>query len=209
MDSVFQKHGTQGLVWLPELGMGYYPVKQSDMPYDAAYFYRYLAQAFSGIGPELNAARIAFVDKHYQGELLDVGIGCGQFVSSRPNTVGFDVNPVGIEFLEANDKFLALYYEEVNAATFWDSLEHIENPSEAVARVKEWAFVSIPIFDGADHCLRSKHFRKDEHIWYFTHDGIINWFKHQGFECVEFNDMETKIGREGIMTYAFKRCQQS
>lgn len=189
--------------------MGYYPVKTSDMPYDAQYFYRYLSQAFSGIGADLNAARIEFVKKHHQGELLDVGIGCGQFVSSRPETVGFDVNPEGIEFLKANAKWWDLYLAPVDAATFWDSLEHIEEPAKAIEQVRKWAFVSIPIFDGADHCLKSKHFRKNEHIWYWTHDGLINWFSRQGFECVEHNDMETRIGREGIMTYAFRRCQQN
>jgi hypothetical protein len=90
--------------------------------------------------------------------------------------------------------------------TFWDSLEHIEDMELIISKITEWAFVSIPIFDNAEHCLKSKHFRKDEHFWYFTNQGIKAWFRSQGFECVEENSMESQLGREDIKSYAFKRC---
>ena len=205
MDKAFSEQASQGLVWLPEVGMGYYPVKHQDLPYDAAYFERYQRQADTPIGWALTDARVEMVARHYQGEVLDVGIGCGQFVESRPGTLGYDVNPAGVAWLQERGWFRDLYARAVDAATFWDSLEHIFDPAAAVRQVREWVFVSLPIYEGAEHVLRSKHFRRDEHVWYHTDRGIRWWFDQQGFECVEANGMETRIGRDGIGSYAFRR----
>jgi hypothetical protein len=63
------------------------------MPYDAEYFARYQQQADTSIGRALTQARVDLVARHYAGPVLDVGIGCGQFVDARPDTTGYDVNP--------------------------------------------------------------------------------------------------------------------
>lgn len=44
------------------------------------------------LGKELTKSRIELISRHYEGLVLDVGIGSGQFVTERENTVGFDVN---------------------------------------------------------------------------------------------------------------------
>lgn len=194
-------------MWLPEIGMGYYPVKPSDMPYDAEYFARYQQQADTSIGQALTGARIDLVARHYAGPVLDVGIGCGQFVDARPQTTGYDVNPAGVQWLRDRRLFADPYAAPAPALTFWDSLEHIPDPAGAVAQALAWVFVSLPIFDGAEHVLQSKHFRRDEHIFYWSDRGIRRWFAAQGFECVEHNHAETDIGREGIGSYAFKRVR--
>lgn len=94
----FSEELKNGLVWLPELGMGRYPVPQA-RPYDAGYFARYQQMADTQLGQSLTAARIQLVARHYQGALLDVGIGSGQFVEARPQTRGYDVNPAGVDWL--------------------------------------------------------------------------------------------------------------
>ena len=119
--------------------------------------------------------------------------------------MGYDVNPAGIDWLRKRKKYQDIYKAPSGALTFWDVLEHIDEPEKAVQVAKEWVFVSIPIFENAEHILRSRHFRKDEHIWYFTHAGLINWFASQGFICIEWSKFESELGREGITTYAFKR----
>lgn len=190
---------------MPEVGIGYYPVKPSETPYDAAYFERYQRQADTPIGRALTDARVEMVARHWLDTVLDVGIGCGQFVEARPDTWGYDVNPAGVRWLQQHGRYRDLYGEPVEAATFWDSLEHIPDPAAAVRQIRRMAFVSLPIYGGADHVLRSKHFRRDEHIWYHEDRGIRWWFAQQGFECLESNDMETQIGRDGIGSYAFRR----
>lgn len=201
----FSDEARSGLVWLPEIGMGRYPVTRTHRPYDEEYFSRYQAMADTGMGRQLTAARIQLVARHYHGPLLDVGIGAGQFVEARPNTRGFDVNPAGIDWLKQRGLWADLYRDRYPALTFWDSLEHIDRPDVAVAKAGRFVFVSVPIFEGGDHVVRSKHFRKSEHIWYWTHEGIINWFASQGFMLAEHNVIESDLGREGIGSYAFVR----
>ncbi|WP_353613948.1 methyltransferase domain-containing protein [Mangrovibacter phragmitis] len=193
-----------GLVWLPELGMGRFPVPNY-RPYDAAYFERYRQMADTEMGKTLTAARIALVGRHYNGPVVDVGIGAGQFVEARPNTKGYDVNPAGIDWLKSRSMWADIYADRYPALTFWDSLEHIDRPDVAVEKAEQWIFVSVPIFDGAEHILRSRHYRRDEHIWYWTHEGICGWFLEQGFTLVEHNTAESELGRDGIASYAFRR----
>lgn len=192
------------LVFFPELGIGRYPVPQ-DRPYNEDYFQRYRRMADTDVGRQLTISRIELISRHYHGPVLDVGIGAGQFVSMRPFTNGYDVNPAGVEWLKDKGLYVDLYKTVSPAISMWDVLEHIDDPEAAVACAGEFVFVSIPIFRDSTDILQSHHFRKDEHIWYFTDEGLRNWFRRQGFECVEHNRMECELGRQGIGTYAFKR----
>ncbi|MBV8043298.1 methyltransferase domain-containing protein [Pluralibacter sp.] len=202
---LFTEKMHRGFIWLPEIGMGHFPVMSDNRPYDAAYFAKYQAMADTDLGRELTAARIQLVARHYTGPVLDVGIGAGQFVDSRQNTCGYDVNPAGIEWLERRGLWADLYAGRHTALSFWESLAHIARPDIAVARAGRWVFVSVPAFASGDHVLRSKHFKKTEHIWYWTHDGLVSWFAEQGFALAEHNTCESLLGREDIGSYAFRR----
>ncbi len=89
---LFSNEMQNGLVWLPELGIGRFPVPP-ERPYDASYFASYRQMAQTNMGIQLNAARIQLVARHHQGKVLDVGIGSGQFVETRTDTWGYDVKP--------------------------------------------------------------------------------------------------------------------
>lgn len=192
------------LVWLDEHGIGYYPVH--DTPYDAAYFQKYQGYARTELGRKLTRTRSELVGAYISNSrVTDVGIGCGAFVRYHDGAVGYDVNPAGVQWLLEHRKWSNPYEEEVRHACFWDSLEHIADPSLLLNRVQESVFVSIPIFTGLDHVRRSKHFRRDEHYWYFTSSGFIQYMRALGWRCVERNWMETDLGREDIETYAFIR----
>lgn len=197
-----------GLVWLPELGMGRFPVPP-ERPYDERYFIRYQDMSNTEMGHKITSARIDLVSHHYQGALLDVGIGAGQFVGCRPNTFGYDVNPAAVDWLVKEGLWAELYSDYYPALSFWDSLEHIDRPDLAVLHAKEWVFVSVPIFENAEHILHSRHYRQDEHIWYWTHDGLLRWFDALGFDFVDGNTAESKLGRDGIGSYAFRRREKS
>lgn len=201
----FEQKLKSGFVWVPELGMGRYPVPPACRPYDQDYYSNYQRLADTPMGRELTQARIRLVARHHSGPVLDVGIGAGQFVEARPYTQGYDVNPHGIDWLKQRDRWADLYAERYRALSFWDALEHIDRPDVAVARAEEWVFLSVPIFENAEHVLRSKHYKPQEHIWYWTHEGLIRWFSEQGFDLAEHNTFETELGREGIGSYAFRR----
>src|SRR5262247_1707334 len=68
------------LTWWPEIGVGYYPVTAGIEVYDRDYFDRFDRDAHSDLGKALMQARFDFVERHYRGPLIDVGIGSGAFV---------------------------------------------------------------------------------------------------------------------------------
>ncbi len=205
-DDVFRSHLKSELIWLPEIGMGYFPTP--DDPADAPdYFPIYEKYGDSEMGHALTKKRVQFVDEFHEGAVIDIGIGCGQFIEARPNTKGCDVNEKGIAWLNERGLFMDPTVGKMQAATFWDSLEHIKNPDAILNNITKWAFVSLPIFENADHILRSKHFKKDEHCWYWTREGFISWMYKKGFDLVTDETFESDMGREDIQTFCFKRNQ--
>ena len=204
----FPRPAQPGLQWFANLGVGYFPV--TAQPYDQAYFDRFARQASEPIGCKLMAGRVAFVAKHYRGLLLDVGIGSGAFIEKRNagnlySTRGFDINPAGIAWLYARELWCNPYNHAVSAVSMWDVLEHIHDFRPLLANVKKWLFLSLPIFRDAEHVLRSKHFRKDEHCWYWTRRGLITMLDDLGFVLIEESNMEIEAGREDIGAFAFRR----
>lgn len=189
------------LQWLPELDIGWYPV--TEQPYDAGYFNRYRAMDVTAAGHDLTALRCALVDKYWTGALVDIGIGGGRFAQQH-GCKGFDINPCAVDWLKTTGRWQDPYAGPVEAVSFWDSLEHIHDPMPLLANVGRFVFVSLPIFKDAADALKSKHFRRNEHCWYFTHSGMCNFMAWQGFELIEHNTME-QVCREQIGTYVFRR----
>ena len=198
------------LTWWPEIGIGHCNVADLPSPYDRRYFDKYLRYEGTELSDKLLAFRLGLVRKHVGGvTLIDIGIGCGSFIKYRQAadaalTFGHDLNPWAAGWLLNNRSLAEPCDRGIEVATFWDSLEHIDDPRPVILS-KKWCFVSAPIFTDAGHVLRSKHFRRNEHRWYFTHEGIIQWFAALGFALVEHTDEESKLGREDIGTYVFRR----
>lgn len=199
---IFSNFAESQLQWLPELGIGYYPV--TAMPYDAEYFARYQAMKDTEIGLKLNHARIELVNQYTNDDVLDIGIGSGAFVEARAKTYGYDINPHAVEWL-VKHKAYRHPFKGANSLTFWDSLEHIHNPTLILQGAKEYVFVSCPIYENLDHLLQSKHYRKDEHCHYWTVQGLLTFMDYFGFERIDENWIESELGREDIGTFVFKR----
>jgi hypothetical protein len=203
-----ERFATSGLTWWPQLGIGYYPAVAGLKVYDQDYFNRFARDAQSELGKALMQARFNFVEQHYSGPLIDIGIGSGAFIELRRErkrrTYGYDINPAGIEWLQQRHLFLDPYLVHFNAITLWDVLEHIPDFQPLLANVRDWVFLSLPIFYSAEHALNSKHFRPLEHYWYFTRDGLVHAMHVCGFELVSESNVETELGREDIGTFAFR-----
>jgi hypothetical protein len=217
--AALHKHG---LTWFPEAGVGYFECVGVETVYDAAYFARYAAQAETPIGRKLNAFRAELVVHHAFRQLpstaaahvLDVGIGDGAFVRALRDhpaadqfyaVAGYDVNPAGVAWLHRQGLWGDLYSRTWPIATFWDALEHIRNPGLALDQVETLAIVSIPTFRDVDHVLASRHYRRDEHYWYWTRAGFLAFASSCGFRCVDILATETAIGREDIETFVLVR----
>ena len=157
------------------------------------------------MGRRLTGSRMALVNRHWGGPLVDIGIGCGDFVGARVATFGYDINPYAVEWLRRRALWWDPYQRACRAASMWDVLEHIPDFPALLEQIHDYVFVSLPVFDGPDHVLRSRHYRKDEHFWYFTAAGFIRLMSGLGWQCLERNDAETRLGREGIASFAFGR----
>jgi hypothetical protein len=205
-----EQFSARRLTWWPEIGIGHYPVEAGIEPYDQEYFDRFDRDAHTPLGRALMMARVDFVDQHYRGPLVDIGIGSGAFIERRQaegqTTYGHDVNPAGVRWLEERKLRIDPYRVDVPAMTLWDVLEHIPNYQPLLERVRKWLFLSLPIFRDAEHVLRSKHFRPTEHCFYFTQPGLVFAMKLCGFELVTESTFETELGREDIGTFAFQRA---
>lgn len=214
------------LQWLEPIGLGFFDVdaalaSEGLTPTDVYcddYFAKYGALADAPIGIELNEFRKGLVCRHAPTSsdagppsLLDVGIGDGAFLRAIENLAwlrayGCDINPAGIAYLIERGQLATFEApRSFDVVTFWDSLEHIRDPRPALAAAAHVAIVSIPIFTDAADAVTSKHFRPDEHFWYFTRHAFTVFAEQEGFEVVDILATEVAIGREGIETFVLKR----
>ena len=199
--------------WYPLASMGWIPVGARTPK--VSYFAEYQKLDGTKIAERLNEFRVRYVREFTTGHILDIGIGSGAFLTAHGNCCGYDVDPMGVTWLENTGLYVDPYDPDCDLSafggvTFWDSLEHIEAPELLLDRITtQYVFVSIPIFRNLGHVLRSKHHKPNEHYFYFTDDGIRLFMVGQGFKFMASSNEEQVIGREDIMTYVFRRPEVS
>jgi len=187
------------------------------VPYDKEYFQKYQQYEGSPIARAINQGRVALIQKYCgDSDILDIGIGSGEFLRAvdRARTgrcFGFDINPYGIELLKRENRFINPYTSlpgSLGGMTCWDSLEHLTDPSALVSCLYpgQYLFLSLPIFSDLRRIRESKHYRPNEHFFYFTDRGLVTWLEGRGFELQERSAFETEAGREDIYSYVFLRC---
>lgn len=193
---------TDTLLWSEELGRGFHT--RPAMRYEGQYFAHYQKLDATPMGGLLTKARLDLVAKYIQPSYgCDIGIGGGRYVKESGG-FGFDVCEDAIAWLKEQGVFAEEEYN-LQAATCWDSLEHIPEPEKLLTRIREWLFVSMPIYNDMADVLQSKHYKPGEHLHYWTLPGFVNWCEAQGFQVMEVNHAESELGREGITSFAFKR----
>lgn len=200
------------LVWWPHKGYGReLPDEKTVVRYDGNYFDVCKERESTEVGKRLIESRACTIVRNTKPEekTVDVGVGALGLVDymsrCRVPIHGYDVNPVSVAFLKRQDMFHDPTTDAVDNVTCWDSLEHMLSPEAMLKNVRRKVLMSIPIFDNAEHVVRSKHYKPGEHIWYFTEAGLLRWMRDQGFGLIERNRDEERYGREGIGTYVFAR----
>lgn len=206
---------SEQLIWFPAKGYGFCPVPPAPDLYGDDYFEEYQRRAATPVGKGIAEFRVDLVDRYWNGKVLDVGIGCGAFIEARNRrmeawrnrTVGYDVNPRGIDWLKRRSLWMDWNEQEnIEAITLWDVLEHLPDPHELLDKVAGFAFVTIPIFESADHALRSRHWKPGEHLFYFTRKGFYGWAEGYGFEIYEETWMESCLfKRDSVASFVLKR----
>lgn len=197
------------LYWDDDIGVGTLKVIPPEQVYDQKYWDRYLAMKDSDIGKKLTNARIELCKKYKvsQNNCVDIGIGNGDFVE-KFGCFGSDINPFAVNWLKSIGKFVEVDEDYGwNWFTLWDVFEHL--PYDFMQHIVDinsvGIIMSMPIYESFEHCIKSKHLRPDEHAWYFTISGLIRFMENFGYKCLEVSSIETKIGREDIKSFVFKK----
>lgn len=177
--------------------------------YGDAYFNNYVQLEGKEIAKKINDGRVSLVNKYVGSDavVLDVGIGSGEFIKSRPNTVGYDVNPKAMAWL-ADNQLLAGPMNMYSAFSFWDVLEHIPSPHESYFKRFPngcYLFTCLPVFDDLSRVRKSRHYKPGEHLYYWTTPGFIAWMAEYRFRLLEVQNFETDAGRDSISSFAFIR----
>jgi hypothetical protein len=193
------------LIWWPQRGYGYLP-PDVKFEYKNDYIDKYREYEEKAATIKLNNIRRELVDTHIHNDLLiDFGCGAGTFLKGRPNTMGYDLVPEVVAWLKDKRLYNDPYLTVSRNVSFWDSFEHIVNPKGILNKISHYVFISTPIYENVEGVLKSKHYKPNEHLWYFTSEGLIKYLDDSEFECLFHDDLEYVIGREGIGSFVFKR----
>ena len=183
IQSLVAQFAARRLTWWPEIGIGYYPVEAGHAPYDQDYFDNFDRNATNAARPRADASAGRFRRAALSiGALVDVGIGSGAFIEVRRARGRDNIRLRCQSGRHRVARRAALLVDphlvSFDAVTLWDVLEHIPDFQSLLANVRKWVFMSLPIFRDVEHVLRSKHFKPDEHCWYFTRDRL--GVRHEG-----------------------------
>jgi hypothetical protein len=195
-------------------GVGELPF-ETPVPYDEAYFHKYIEYENSVKGKGITDFRVGMVQKMLCAEeeklaCLDIGIGSGHFMKElKKNTdlvvEGLDINKVAKKWMKTHG--YSSKRKRYDILTFWDVLEHIPEPWRLWENYNpKYLAVSIPLFKDKEHAINSRHFRPEEHWWYFTLEGFMTWMGSMDWEICAYSTAEsTKWGREDIFSFGFRR----
>lgn len=212
MDEIIKEYNPKrvsaDLTYCYKQGVAYQTDMMPIVPYGNEYFDKYVGYESNELSPAINKYRSKKVNKYCtkRGMVLDIGIGSGDFIRTRKNTLGWDVNPKAHEWLNRNKK-MGDMSADYDGYCFWDVLEHIRKPSKLLRRIQPnaYCFVSIPIFKDLNGIKISRHYRPDEHFYYFTEDGFIQWMSDYGFDFLETDNFEIRAGRHEIISFVFRK----
>lgn len=180
--------------------------------YDSAYYAKVQAYEGTPIAKQVNASRCELIARHVPAgaKLLDVGCGTGAFLRTAHaagyKVKGWDVLDASVAMLLTCDWYADDPFQ-FEVVTFWDVLEHLDDPSIRLKSVKKGAhlFASIPVFEDQKAIRQSKHYRPGEHLYYWSTDGFVAWMALYGFRMLEVSEAEHAAGRQDIRQFAFIR----
>lgn len=136
-------------------------------------------------------------------KLIDVGYGNGAFLKVAKKYIsecyGTDISgypiPDGVQFVADWTT------HEYDVVTFFDVLEHFDNPYFIKDLNTKYIVVSLPWFHNHsdEWFLNWKHRREHEHLWFFNPESMNNFAHTCGYEMLHHSNVEDVI-RGGIST---------
>lgn len=185
---------------------------KTSIKYDDSYFLEFKKRALSEMGRKLYLFRKAYVECFSkEGKILDYGTGYGDLVYKDVSGrwVGFDVMKETQQRL--GSKFLNSSWESFSNICLFDVFEHFDQPSKFLNQVKSGCrlFVTIPLWNGNWDKLSEienwKHWKPGEHFFYASLNGFIEFFEKSKFNIIDYNKIESSLGREDCYTFCFSK----
>lgn len=172
--------------------------RQRELTVTARYDPAYLRERYSAIDRNvrlLSIKRLRVLEAFSsRGRLLDFGCGTGRFVEAA-KWHGWDAS--GCDVIDGPGR---LPPEECadrgwDVVTFFDSLEHLPDPAGTVKALgAEAVMVSVPncaMPTNEEWFMNTyKHRRPGEHLYHFSQDGLIGFFRQLGYQCVMISCFE-------------------
>lgn len=173
-------------------------------PIPVKYDYEYVQTRYNSygeLGPRIAYLRLGFLLgalPEIPNSILDVGYGNGDFLKACSNIIqnvsGSDIPPsYPIAPIPTVDNIFEGTYDVV---CFFDSLEHFIDPYLIKDLKTKYVFITLPQFHpdlGYEWFVNWRHRRPNEHLWYFSDKGLINFFQSIGYSLVKLSAFEDTI----------------
>jgi len=192
-----------------------YQINKTPIIYDEEYV-RLRYDSYGELTNYMSHLRLGYVlgiVKDKINSILDVGYGNGSFLKvcqkTIPNCYGFDITdyekPDGVKFVQD------WINSDVDVTTFFDVLEHLEDPYILKNLNTKYLIISLPWchYENDEWFQNWKHRRPDEHLWHFDEKSVVNFAKSIGFDVINITNIEDNIrgtlnNRENILTVGLK-----
>jgi hypothetical protein len=207
--------------------------------YDKEYLQKFTELEKTETNTAIQQYRVGLVRRtvpDYACTLIDIGCAAGSFLANARSSnlswdlVGMDVNPYAVGatvhrgiMAFSPEVFDTVYrYNPFNTCmTFFDSLEHLQDPRKFLGKYKpRWIVCSLPSLDGFHEKMPGrpielwKHYRPLEHLWNFTSDTFVEFMLSIGYMLVigpEWTESQLRrdpvLGSRNIMSFAFSRVE--
>lgn len=192
-----------------------YQVKRIPFHYDG----EYVTKAY-GAAPVAEMSHLRF--GHLVGSIgrvptsiLDVGYGSGDFLKCAKKLIddvnGYDIPPAfpveGVQLVEG------LYTRHYDVVTFFDALEHFDDPTEIRNLDTNFVHLSLPwCHHFSDEWFEGwKHRKPNEHLWHFNPQSLEKFMGALGYKMLSYSNIEDAIRKpdgdwKNILTATFEKA---
>jgi hypothetical protein len=148
----------------------------------------------------MSNVRYLFLEQNIEhfDSICDFGYGNGAFLrfcnTKNKTTYGYDISdyplPAGTTRIHDIDSV------EVDVMTFFDSIEHIEDPDLVTflkTKKTKYVVISLPWFhefQGAAEFKKWKHRKQNEHFHHFDVHGLVGLLHDSNYEVLNVSNME-------------------
>jgi Methyltransferase domain len=174
-----------------------YQVDRKPFVYDEAYVNKAYGAAPVEAMSHLRFGHLVGAIGKVPGSLLDVGYGSGDFLKVAKKIVldvnGYDVPPAYP--IEGVNLVGDIYSRSFEVVTFFDVLEHFEDPADIAKLKTDYVHISLPwCHYFSDEWFKNwKHRKPNEHLWHFNPDSLKAFMASVGYEMLHYCNVEDTI----------------